>query len=183
MANNLTDPKSLGPSAVVSATANIPLAVAWERFVPIELPMVFPKAKGPIPPVVAVEGQTGRWDEVGMSRTVVLGDGARLREQITLSNPTGGVPPANGSARFGYMVSGFSGPLGWMTNEARGLWQFEEVGEITKIIWTYGFKPTSVLSRPILGLIIAAFGRNICRTGCRTSSGSLSTARHELFHA
>lgn len=160
-----TDPASLGPSAVISATAKVPLALAWERFVPVELPMVFPKAKGPIPPVVDVEGQTGRWDEVGRSRTVVLGDGARVNEQITFSNPTGGAAPKDGYANFGYTVSGFSGPLGRLTSEAQGFWRFEEVKNHTKITWTYGFRPTGALARPILSFIIGAFWKRYMSDG------------------
>lgn len=165
MTANSTDPTSLGPSAVVSATADVPLTLAWERFVPIELPMVFPKAKGPIPPVVDVEGQTGRWDEVGRSRTVVLGDGARVNEQISFSDPTEGAAPKDGIAQFGYTVSGFSGPLGRLTREAQGFWRFEEVGNYTNITWTYGFLPTGTLARPVLSFIISAFWKRYMSDG------------------
>ena len=165
MVNDNTDLGSLGPSASVTATAQIPLDIAWDRFVPIQLPLVFPNAKGPIPPVIAVEGQTGRWDEVGRSRIVVLGDGAQVHEEITLSDPTGGAQPDGGLARFGYTVSGFSGTLGWMTSEARGAWHFEQNGDRTKIVWTYAFRPTHAIARPVLTFIVAAFWKRYMADG------------------
>lgn len=160
-----TDPSALGPSTVILATAQVPLAVAWERFVPIELPSVFPRAKGPIPSVVSVEGQTGRWDEVGRSRTVILGDGSRVEERVSFSDPTRGAAAVGGIARFGYTVSGFSGPLGRLTSEARGFWRFEEDGACSRITWTYGFRPTGALAQPILGVIIWAFWRRYMQGG------------------
>lgn len=165
MSRNQSAPTALGPSASVSATAQIPLGMAWDRFVPIELPKVFPNAKGPIPPVTAVEGQSGRWDEVGRSRIVVLGDGARVHEEITLSDPTGGAQPVGGSARFGYTVSNFTGPLGWMTSEARGIWHFKQDGNKTEILWTYAFRPTNAVARPVLCFIIAAFWKRYMLDG------------------
>ena len=159
------DPSPIGPSTSVSAVAAVPIAQAWGRFVPIELPQVFPRSKGPIPSVVGVEGQTGRWDEPGRSRTVVLGDGSRVHEAITRSEPSGGDAPAHGRARFGYTVSGFSGPLGRLAREARGLWTFEEHDGRTHIEWTYAFLPTGALARPVLALIIATFWRSYMRDG------------------
>ena len=159
-----SDPTSVGPSTSVRILVDAPIGQVWERFVPIELPQVFPRAKGPIPPVVATEGQDGRWDEVGRSRTVVLGDGSRVHEAITLSEPSGGAP-AEGAARFGYTVSGFSGPLGRLAREARGFWTFEAHRDRTAIEWTYAFQPTGVLARPILAFIIATFWRSYMRDG------------------
>lgn len=159
------EPQSnIGPSAVVTGTTNATVADVWKRFVPIALPEVFPNAKGPIPPVVAVEDQDGRWDTVGRARTVVLADGMRVREQITFSDPTNGAP-AEGQARFGYTVSGFSGPLSWLVSEARGFWVFEGQGNQTKITWTYQFQPTSALTRPLAAAIIALFWRAYMKDG------------------
>lgn len=153
-----------GPSAVVVGTADAPITDVWERFVPITLPEVFPNAKGPIPPVVAVEDQDGRWDSVGRSRTVVLGDGMRVREEITFSDPTNGAP-AQGNARFGYTVSEFSGPLSWLVSEARGFWEFEDQGDQTRISWSYQFQPTSAWARPFAAALIALFWRSYMKDG------------------
>ena len=153
-----------GPKAVVTGTAAAPLTDVWDRFVPIALPDVFPSAKGPIPAVVAVEGQNGRWDTVGRTRTVVLADGMHVQEEITFSDPSNG-NPAQDTARFGYTVSGFSGPLSWLVSEARGYWVFESNGTHTHITWTYQFLPTSGLARPLASVIIALFWRRYMQDG------------------
>lgn len=165
MSNNSADPSPIGPSTSAIVTARVPIERAWDRFVPVELPKVFPRAKGPIPRVVSVEDQNGRWDEPGRSRTVVLGDGSRVHEAITLSEPTGGEAPSNGQARFGYTVSGFSGPLGKLAREARGLWVFTEVPDGTRIEWTYAFMPTTTFAKPVLAFIIATFWKAYMRDG------------------
>ena len=153
-----------GPKAVVKGTAQGALAEVWERFVPIKLPEVFPNPIGPIPAVVAVEGQEGRWDTVGRSRTVVLADGMRVREEITHSDPTGG-QPAQAIAAFRYKVSGFTGPLSWLVSEAHGHWLFEDKGAHTHITWTYQFQPTHALARPLAKAIIALFWRRYMNDG------------------
>lgn len=155
----------LGPSAFVTGDVSVPIEQAWKRFVAIELPKVFPKAKGPIPPVLAVHGQDGPWDEPGRSRTVALGDGSSVHEAITLSEPSRGAAPSNGRARFGYTVSGFTGPMGRLAREAHGFWLFTEGDGKTRIEWTYAFMPTGALARPILAIIIATFWHAYMRDG------------------
>ena len=153
------------PTITLSATANRPIDVAWNAFVPVALPDVFPKAKGPVPAVVKVTGQTGRWDKVGESRLVHLGDGAIVTEAITLSDPTEGAAPQNGQARFGYRVSGFARPFGLLTSEANGFWTFDEVAGVTRITWRYTFTPTSFLTRPIMALVVRTFWKSYMADG------------------
>ena len=153
-----------GPKAIVTGAVHANLAEVWERFVPIDLPDVFPSAKGPIPAVVAVEDQDGRWDSVGRWRTVVLADGMRVREEITHCVPSDGAPAQN-RAEFGYKVSGFTGPLSWLVKEAHGFWYFEEKGADTHIMWTYRFQPTHAFARPIAAAIIALFWRRYMQDG------------------
>jgi hypothetical protein len=155
-----------GPRATVRITARVPLAVAWEAFVPITLSDVFPKSKGPIPAVRGTSGQEGRWDVVGRSRSVHLADGRVVREEITASDPTAGAPPAGEVATFAYRVSGFSGPLSLIAREAHGDWRFEQVGpEQTDIRWTYTFVPKNWLGAVPLKLILRTFWRAYMRDG------------------
>ena len=131
-----------GPRATVRATAAVSLAATWDAFVPVALPDVFPKAKGPVPAVRGTSGQDGRWDLAGRSRSVHLSDGSTVREEITASDPAGGAPPSGNVATFGYRVTGFSGAIGLLAREAHGSWRFEQVGPSkTKIEWTYTFLP------------------------------------------
>jgi len=136
----------------------------WDIFVPVFLPDLFPKAIGPIPPVVDVREQTGRWDEVGQTRTVVLGDGNTAREEITYSDPSGG-QSAEHMAEFAYTVSGFTGPFAWLVRSAHGRWVFTAQSGETQVVWTYGFRATNILTRPLVALLAATFWRAYMRDG------------------
>jgi hypothetical protein len=154
------------PGARVEAVAQASLASTWNVFVPIDLAEVFPRSKGPIPPVKGTSGQTGRWDIAGNARVVHLGDGTSVREEITLSDPSDGHPPSDGRARFGYRVSGFTGPMARLAREARGEWLFEEIApDRTRIVWTYAFEPASPLARLPLSLVVATFWKAYMKDG------------------
>lgn len=158
------DPAGFGPSARVDCVIGKALPKVWDIFVPISLPDLFPKAKGPIPPVVDVQDQTGRWDEVGQTRTVVLGDGNTAREEITYSAPSGGAA-AECMAEFAYTVSGFTGPFSWLVKSAHGRWVFTAQSGETQVVWTYGFRATNILTRPLVALLAATFWRAYMRDG------------------
>lgn len=153
------------PTMTVTARANRPLAAVWDAFVPISLTEVFAHRKGPIPPVVDVRDQTGRWDKPGETRQVLMSSGMIVREEITYSDPTEGASPSNGHARFAYKVTGMTGALGLLTKEARGSWTFTETGEQTDITWTYTFTPTHGLARPFLALLIRTFWKAYMQDG------------------
>ena len=60
----------------------------FRDMVPMPLPTLFRKWYGPIPPIKEVRNQTGDWDAVGQSRTVVLVGGGSMREEVTQSRIT-----------------------------------------------------------------------------------------------
>ena len=155
-----------GPRATVRTTAAVSLASTWEAFVPVALPDVFPKPKGPVPAVLGTSGQEGRWDVVGRSRSVHLSDGSTVREEITASEPNGGALPASDVATFGYRVTDFSGAIGLLAQEAHGTWRFEQVAPSkTEIEWTYTFVPRGWLSSVPLRFVLATFWRAYMRDG------------------
>ena len=158
------DPTSFGPSAGVDCVIGEALPKVWDTFVPVYLPDLFPKAKGPIPPVVDVRDQTGRWDEIGRTRTVVLGDGNTAREEITYSDPSDGQAAEN-LAEFAYTVSGFTGPFSWLVKSAHARWVFTAQSGETQVLWTYGFRSTNILTRPFVALLAATFWRAYMRDG------------------
>src|SRR5689334_6381500 len=59
---------------VVEQSRTIPMGQAdvFRDMVPMPLPELFSKWYGPIPPIKETRDQTGDWDAVGQSRTVVL---------------------------------------------------------------------------------------------------------------
>lgn len=164
----------LRPVAHVSGRTAVPLAQAWDRFVPIDLTALF-MGMGPLPAVVKVHGQSGRWDKIGESRQVDLSDGTTVTEAITLSDL-----PKDGMARFGYTVFGFGGAFGWLTSEAQGFWVFKEVDGQTEIGWRYGFRATSILSRPIMVLILLLAWRPYMRRAMQETLHILQTEEEGL---
>ncbi len=159
-------PAASGPCATVRATAAASLASTWEAFVPVALPDVFPKSKGPVPAVRSTSGQKGRWDVVGRSRSVHLSDGSTVREEIMVSDPNGGALPTNNLATFSYRVTGFSGAIGFLAQEAHGTWRFNQVSPSrTEIEWTYIFVPRSWLTSVPLRFILSTFWRAYMRDG------------------
>ena len=112
---------------VAEVTTNIsaPLDTVWRVFVPIDLRSLF-EGKGPLPAVVEVSNQSGPWDVVGQTRNVRLSDGGYLTEEITDV-----AAPNSGAATFDYVVRGYSGFIGFLTDEGRGHWRFDETGKGT----------------------------------------------------
>jgi Polyketide cyclase / dehydrase and lipid transport len=74
---------------VVEQSRAIPVTpeAAFTATVPMPLPTLFQRWYGPIPPIKAVVDQTGDWDAVGKTRTVVLTGGGSMREQLTSYDP------------------------------------------------------------------------------------------------
>ena len=75
-------------------------ADVFRDMVPMPLPELFTKWYGPIPPIKETRDQTGDWDTVGQSRTVVLVGGGSMREELTQFDAPNS---------FGYTLSGGEG--------------------------------------------------------------------------
>jgi hypothetical protein len=128
---------------VVEQSRAIPVSVqaAFGGTVPIPLPALFHRWYGPIPPIKAVRDQTGDWDAVGKTRTVVLTGGGSMREELTsYEAPTS----------FGYTLTDVKGPLAPIVDHVEGLWAFETVGTGTKVTWRWSIHPRSALAAPVL---------------------------------
>ena len=147
------DPVPAGPQAYVTAQAPVDLQTAWDRFVPIDLTVLF-KGLGPLPAVTSVFDQSGPWDVVGNRRSLTLSDGTTIAETITLVEP-----PQDGIARFGYTVTGFGGVFGHLTRTAQGFWVFAAQGRATDIAFRYRFEPAAFWARPLLGGLTATLWR------------------------
>lgn len=154
------------PHATVRVGAAASLMSTWNAFVPVSLAEVFPRAKGPIPAVSHTTGQDGRWDVVGRNRFVHLKDGSVVREEITISQPPDTAQLGSASAQFGYRVSEFSGPIGYLATEAHGVWLFRSDGPArTEIEWTYTFVPKGRLRSLPLRLVMKFFWLAYMRDG------------------
>lgn len=102
---------------------------AWEFSGPVDPTTFYPKY-GPLPAVVAVRDQTGTWDTVGRTRTLMLSDGGHVIETIT---------DADSPTYFAYELSDFQKLFGMLVSGARAEWRFERVEAGTRIRWTYTF--------------------------------------------
>jgi hypothetical protein len=135
---------------------------------PIDLTTIF-RGYGPLPAVVGTTDQTGAWDAAGQSRTILLSDGSRAREELTnYSRPR----------HFSYIVSGFRGTLRFLTIRARGEWHFEEQSGGTSVRWVYTFEARSVFAFPLLFAVIRplwqAYMRKVLREALTQLEASAS---------
>ena len=87
---------------------------AFRDMVPIPLPTLFRRWYGPIPPIKQVLAQTGDWDAVGQTRTVVLTGGGSMREELTQFDPPNS---------FGYTLTDIKGPLSPLVGRVEGEWR------------------------------------------------------------
>lgn len=97
-----------------------------------------------LPGVVEVRDQTGAWDAVGQTRTLVLTDGGTVKETLALVTPP----------TFAYDLSTFTGFFGRLVATGRSEWRVDEHDEGSSIAWTYTFT-----ARPGWGLVVAAILR------------------------
>jgi hypothetical protein len=102
-------------SSIVSATVTVETTEAFLQIVPIDLTSIF-RGYGILPAVIGTQSQTGNWDAIGQTRTVHLSDGSYAKELLTKYQ----VPNYSG-----YVVSNFSGVLGFLITRAEGEWWFE----------------------------------------------------------
>ena len=101
-------------SAQATAVAQTTPKRAWEISGPLDPTKYYPKF-GPLPAVVGVRDQTGTWDTVGQSRTLLLSDGSSVVETIT---------DADSPTYFAYELSNFTGLFGRLVAGARAEWSF-----------------------------------------------------------
>jgi Polyketide cyclase / dehydrase and lipid transport len=128
---------------VVDQSRTIPLGQkdVFRDMVAMPLPQLFRRWYGPIPPIKEVRGQTGDWDSVGQSRTVVLIGGGSMLEQLTQFDPP---------HSFGYTLSDINGPLSPLVGRVDGVWMFEPFGSGTNVTWRWTIHPRSGLTAPLL---------------------------------
>jgi hypothetical protein len=128
---------------VVDQSRSIPMGQSelFSALVPMPLPELFRKWYGPIPPIKEVRDQTGDWDAVGQSRTVVLAGGGSIRERLTHVDPP---------HSFGYTLSDVKGPLSPLVDHVDGEWVLEPIGSDTNVTWRWTIYPRSAFTAPLL---------------------------------
>lgn len=116
-------------SATVSMVSKTPIDWTWLVLTPIDPSRFYPK-HGVIPATVAVRDQSGPWDTVGQTRTLVLGDGGSVVETITdVEKPD----------FFAYELTDFTRLFKLLVHHARAEWRYTAVEDGTRVDWTYAF--------------------------------------------
>jgi hypothetical protein len=126
---------------------------AFRDLVPMPLPTLFRRWYGPIPPIKEVRGQTGGWDAVGKTRTVVLTGGGSMREELTHLDPP---------HSFGYTLTDIKGPMSPLVSRVEGEWLVDPVGTGAKVTWRWTIHPRSALAAsalPVFGRLWRGYAR------------------------
>lgn len=128
---------------VVRRSRAIPVAPdeAFRKTLPMSLPALFNRWFGPIPPIKAVRDQTGEWDDVGQTRTIVLAGGGTMAETLTEIDP---------DRSFGYSITNITGPMAPLIERAEGKWIFDPYGTGTRVTWRWTLYPKSRFTAPVL---------------------------------
>lgn len=137
----------MAQALVVEQSRTVPVAVAdaFSGTAPIPLNELFCRWYGPIPPIRAVRDQTGIWDSVGQTRTILLTGGGSMAETLTSYDEP---------HSFGYTLSDINGPMAPLVSGVQGQWIFEAVpggqGGATKITWRWTLHRRSAFTAPLL---------------------------------
>jgi hypothetical protein len=113
-------------------------AVAFDRLMGARLPDVFTRRYAAFPAVKDVTDEPDDWGIVGQTRTIVLADGACLRETLTsVDRPEG----------FSYVLDEIEGPLRHFVHTIDGAWTIAAEGSGARIGWAWTFYPKASPAR------------------------------------
>ncbi len=102
------------------------------------------QAKGLLPGVRGVAGQTGTWSAPGEKRMLTLTDGSTLVETLVAIEPDG----------YRYRGSEYSGVFRFLVKEANARFAVAPRGDGATLTWTYEFTPHGGLSAAILSFLV-----------------------------
>lgn len=131
----------------IAATATIPVNASPDRTRAAALaldPVRIVRARGLIPGVTAVSGQTGPWSAEGQTRRLTLSDGATAEETLIALEPGG----------YRYRVANFTGPFRFLVKEANARFEIAPRAEGSMLTWSYEFTPTGGLAAAILSFLV-----------------------------
>lgn len=146
-------------SVRVEQSRTIPVTVeqAFRGFIAMDVPTVFRRRYGPIPPIVAVSGRdAGHWTgAVGQTRILELGDGGSIRETVV---------DVDAPQAWRYQISDFRGPLTVLLTRIDAEFLFTPAGTGTRIMGRYNMIPRSRLAAtalPTFGKLWRGYARQM----------------------
>jgi hypothetical protein len=152
--SSLRGPIEKGEGSSAEGIVRASLEHTWNVAVPLAPPGFYPKF-GPLPAVTKVRDQSGAWDAVGQTRTLLLSDGGSVAETIT---------DYRSNEFFGYELTEFQKLFAKLVSGARAEWSFSAVPAGTRIYWTYTFFPrrgTALIVAAIVALFWAPYMRRV----------------------
>lgn len=139
-------------------TFALPVDAAYDRVLAAPLERVFDRRHLLIAPITRTEGQQGEWGRVGQTRTIVLGDGSTMREELVDIAP---------GQRFDYHLDRVTGLLRPLLREVDGRWTFAPDGDGTRVTWSWRVTlvgPQAPVVAPVLARLWQGFaGRGFDR--------------------
>jgi hypothetical protein len=127
---------------------------AFDEVLPFELVRLFDRRYAAIPPIRSVRDQAGQWSTPGQTRTIVLGDGGTMREELLEVTPP---------TRFAYRISHVTGPMKPLVRSLDGAWEFEPAGTGVRITWSWQVQPAGrlgVLAMPLFRRMWQGYARH-----------------------
>jgi len=125
----VTEHRRRGISAFADAVTRSNPKQAYEISGPLDPTRFYPRF-GPLPAVIEVREQSGEWNAVGRTRTLMLSDGGHVIETITNTDSP---------ALFAYELSEFQKLFGTLVSGARAEWRFEPLQTGSIVRWSYTF--------------------------------------------
>ena len=116
---------------------------AFRGIIEMDVPTMFRRRYGPIPPILAVSGSDAlHWcGTVGQTRVLELGPWGSIRETVvSVDEPHSWV----------YRITDFNGPLAALLTTIEAAFLFAPAGTGTRITWRYNMIPRSRLAAPAL---------------------------------
>jgi hypothetical protein len=111
---------------------------AFDRLIAAPLPEIFSRRFAAFPAVREVNDEPEVWGTVGQTRTIVLTDGATLRETLTaVDRPHG----------YSYLLDDLHGPLKPFVRTIDGAWTVTPEGTGARIGWSWTLHPKAPPAR------------------------------------
>jgi hypothetical protein len=153
-------------TTTVTATVATDLPTTFRHLTGMDVPAVF-RGAGPLPAVTAIRNQTGDWDAVGQTRTIVLSDQSTASE--TLDN-------YQFPHTFGYTVTNYTSVLRLLVTKGVATWHCTSTSDGTLISWQYAYHTRSLLAVPVVWLLMVLFWKKYMRAAVNILQTQLQAA-------
>jgi len=119
-------------------------SVAFDQLLAAPLPEVFNHRYAAFPPVQAVVDGPPQWGMVGQTRTLLLADGGRARETITV---------VDRPRSYTYVLDDLHGRLRPFVKSVEGVWSVTPEGTGARIGWAWTLEPATSPARLTMTVI------------------------------